>query len=749
MTLNDTQQNQNSFAQLPDGQDGAPVDLEAAELQKLKDELVHIANTGHTINDRHAAAQEVRECRWPGKTADGRKHAEAQDGKPAFPFEGASDTSVRLADMVVNERVMIKVAAALRNRPVVTGLEVNHAALGHKLTTLLHWVLANRLGADYVRELLRLANYTEADSPAAAVLGVWWNQEPALEMKTVTLEELRAELVQTFGLAPEKVAELEAQLYNPEADSDTAEALLQVIDHITPARARKIVQELRATGRAEYPCPYLKTDQPVVCAYRLMEDIFLPLNTTNPKRARCYYLREWLSEVDLRTRIVTHRYDPDWVAEVVKHEGETGFPTTRHGWNGELESESAEDTKEDHRGEFEVLTALYWAVNEDNIPGLFYQTFHLNVDGGAHERRLLEFLHGEYPLTWFGREFTSNRLLESRGVPELLAGEQMTQKLLVDSFNDHVSLTTVPPIMEPDKPTQKRIVIGPLKRIKYKRDPGEIAFMTPPAYPASNQVAFQESQKRVDEYFGRLTESVPATLAQLHMQHITALFLASLTDALTQVLQLCQQFISDEELALICGEDGVPIARSRAEIQGKFRVELSFDPRHLDMEYLKTISEVIKNLIVPLDTQNTVMRDQLVRFLFTAINPFLASKTLSPAQAAQQNERDDELRNASLIMGNYEPPMLAEGQNFQLRLETLLTKAETDPEYLPKLTPVAQEIFGARVKQLYHQVQQQQNALVGRAVGQPVFGSPEMMQLESRVQRLVGSSSNRGQGQAQ
>lgn len=741
------EQNTHALATLPDGQDGHPVMLDKDQIKRFKDELQFLANqSGYAINARHAAATATRECLWPGKSADGRKHADAQDGAPAFPFEGASDASVRLADMVVNERVMIKLAAALRNRPAVTGLELNNAALGHKLTTLLNWTLANKLGAEYVRELLRLANYLESDSPAAAVLGVWWNQEPALEMKTLTLEELSAELVQTYGLPPEQLAELEAALYNPDRDAETAESLLALIDHITPKRARAMVKQLREDGRAEYPCPYLRKDQPMLCAYRVMEDIFCPLNLSDPKRAPYFFLRESLTETELRTRIVTHRYMEDFVDEALTHEGKTGFPLHQRGSQGELETLNQE-TNDDRRGRYEIWTVLYWAVTEDHIPALYYQTFHNDVEDGAHERRMLEYLHGEYPLTWFSREYHTNRLMDARGIPELLAGEQATQKLLVDSFNDHVSLATVPPIKVPSRLSKVRLVIGPLKKIEEKR-PGEIEWMNPPQYPAANQVAFTESQKRVDEYFGRLTASVPATLAQLHMQHEASLFVASLTDALTQMLQLCQQFIGDEELAMITGEDGVPIARSRAEIQGKFRVELSFDPRHLDMEYLKTISEVIKNLIVPLDTQNTVMRDQLVRFLFTAINPFLANKTLAPVQGAQQNEMEDEKKNAALIQGNYEPTMAAEGQNFQLRLDTLLSVAESDPEYLQKLTPMAQEIFAARVKHLYHQVQQQQNALTGRAVGAPVFGNPQMMQLEGRVQRIVGNTSNKGEGRS-
>jgi hypothetical protein len=745
MTIDGTQ-DQDSFAVLPEGHDGAPAKLDTDELQKFKAELNHLARSaGWNINERRAAAEEVRYTLWPGQSPDGRKHADAQDGKPAFPFEGASDARLRLADMIINEDVMVLTAAALRNRPAVTGLELNNAALGHKLGTLLNWVIANKLGADYVRELLRLASYMQSDSPAAAVLGVWWDQEPALEMQTLTLEQIAQMLVQTYGLDPQAVAELEAQLYNPAKDADTAEALQQLVDHLTPKRARQMVRDLRTSGSADYPSPYLRKDQPMVCAYRLMEDIFLPLNTSQPKRARCYFLREWLTETELRTRRVTHRYTQKFIDGALEHEGMTGFPIYRRGPAGDLQPYLVQETTDDRRGLYEVFTVIYTAVNDDDIPAIYYLAFHNEVEEPAHERRLLEYKHGEYPFTWFGREFITQRLMDSRGVPELVATEQYSQKLLTDSFNDHVSLATVPPLKVPANRGKMKIVIGPLKKIEEKR-PGEIEFMIPPPYPQANQIAFQQSEKRINEYFGRIAENVPATLTQLHLQHKVTVFLASLTEALTQVLQLCQQFISDEDLSMICGEDGVPIARSREEIQGKFRVELSFDPRHLDMEYLKTLTEVITKLIVPMDTQNTVMRDQLIRELLAAFNPYLASKTLAPAGQAKQAEIEDEKSNLAKIATTIEPPMLPEGQDFQSRLEVMLQNAETNPEYMEKLTPVAAQIYAARLKQLYHQVQQQQNAVTGQAVGQPVFGDPQMMQLDARVKRLLGNGNTSNGG---
>lgn len=704
--------------------DGGAAKVSKEDLIKFKGEADEIARAAaYNVNERRFASEEVRFTIWEGQSPDGRKHADAQDGKPAFPFEGASDVRIRLADMIINERVLILVAAALRNLPRVKGLELENEELGHRLTTVLTWVIKNKLGGDFFREIVKLAQYQEADSPAGAVLGVWWEQETQLEMATITMQQLAAEL-QQMGLDPQHVAELEAQLMNPEQDDETAEALQQLLPSLKPARAKKVVKGLREDGQAEYPSPYLKSDHPVLCAYRLYEDFFMPTNLANLQRGPAHFVREWVYEWDLRERIVSEGYDPEFVDEVLKHEAESMFPLYRRNpTQGDFMVIKQEESKDSYRGMYELVHVYYRAVNEDNIPGIYYFTFHGEVDFAAYDRRLLDFKHGNYPFTWFGREILGSRLLDSRGVSEVVATEQWTMKLLADSFNDNVSLATVPPIKVPRRRTKMSLVIGPLKVIKEDR-PGDVSWMQPPQYPAGNEKQQEEIRRRVDEYFGRISATVPPMLTQLHQNGMVQQFLASLQDALMQLIQLCQQYMSDDELAMITGEDGMPIARSRQDIQGKFNVELTFDPRDLDMDYLKNIVGMIVQ-ILQIDTLNTVQRDKLVQRLFLAIDPNLAQQTLRPVQAADQSEVADEENNFTKIAAGIEPPMVAQGLNFPLRLQTLLGIGQKNPQAFQGLNPTSKAILEARVKYLQNQVQQIQNAQIGRQVGQPALGGAQ------------------------
>jgi hypothetical protein len=702
--------------------DGGSADVSDEDLQAFKAEAKQIAEgAAYNVNERRFASEETRFCIWEGQSPDGRKHAEANDGRPAFPFEGASDARIRLADMIVNERVLLLMAAAVRQTPRVKGLDINNEALGHKLTTLLNWVIQNKLGSEYVRTILKLANYQEGDSPSGAMLGIWWEQETALEMRTLTVEQLRGLLVQTFGLPPDRVAALEAQLMDPDQDQASAEALQELAPHLTPKRARQVVKELRAEGAAQFPAPYLRRDQPVLCAYRVFEHIFFPTNTAATQTGRCFFIREWLNEVQVREREHSEGYAKEFIDGVLEHEGDTGWPVYRRNpTQGDFMVIKQEESKEAYRGLYEVNTVFFRAVNDEGIPGLYYLPYHTAVDVPAHERRLLEYQHGEYPLVYFSREVLGERLLDSRGVPEVVATEQQALKLLADSFNDNVTISTLPNILVPRRRSKLSLVIGPLKIIKEDR-PGDVRWMEPPQYPIGNDKQQEEVRRRVNEYFGRMAEGVLPTLVQLHQTGMTMVFLASLGDALTQVLQLCQQYMDEDELALITGDDGIPIARSREEIQGKFRVELSFDPRDLDMEYLKELVGIVMQ-ILQADTLNTVQRDKLVQRLFMAIDPQLAVGTLRSVDDANEGEKKDEEDNFAKISAGVEPEMVAEGQNFQLRLQVLQGIGQKNQEALQKLSPMSRQIYDARLKYLANQVQQMRNAQIGRQVGQPALG---------------------------
>ena len=84
--------------------------------------------------------EQVRYCRWAGQTDDGKKWNDANRNKPAFPWDGASDTRIPLADEVINGLVDLCSTSFWRSMLRVSPSNVSQldqAVTAHNLTACL------------------------------------------------------------------------------------------------------------------------------------------------------------------------------------------------------------------------------------------------------------------------------------------------------------------------------------------------------------------------------------------------------------------------------------------------------------------------------------------------------------------------------------------------------------------------------------------------------------------------------------
>ena len=78
---------------------------ESPDIRELAAEYSRSLHDGESL-EKVSAVDDVRYTRWEGQTDDGRKHSEhLPDGDEAFPWEGASDTRIPLADQIINDSV--------------------------------------------------------------------------------------------------------------------------------------------------------------------------------------------------------------------------------------------------------------------------------------------------------------------------------------------------------------------------------------------------------------------------------------------------------------------------------------------------------------------------------------------------------------------------------------------------------------------------------------------------------------------
>lgn len=709
--------------------DGGPIELTETQLTLLKKEVDDIAkDSSEFVWVRRTFAADTRFARWEGQASDGKKHRVELGGKDPFPFEGASDGRIRLADGIINERVAILVTAATRMIVECMGMEGQDEGFAKRIQTMIKYVIRNQLGSRWRRELTKLAQYQEGDSPGCGMLGIYWDRQYGLETKIITLEGVVKAFIAIFGdqVQESDLVELAEMLKDPERDDESAQFFMNIAPALrqNKKRALKIVKELREKGEAEFPAPYLAINCPDVCAHRPYEDIFIPTDTTELQRSRVVFVTELLDDTELAEKETSEDWSATFIEEVKKHKGEITLPSyyrelmeENPSGDGSLRFNRLDSSSEKEK--YEIIYAYLRVSNKDGIPGLFYVPFHGAVKTeAARPLELLDDKTGKFPFVFFPRETLTKRLFDTRGVPELAMTHQTALKLMHDAEGDYVSLTTVPPLKVPAQRGRLDLVIGPLVKIKEKRQ-GEISWMNPPIKDRSNVEMMKEIRRQLDEYFGRPNPENAAYLAQILTQFMIDNFLDYLKDAIMLMIQLCQQNYTDQDIQRITGSRNFVVIRSREEIQGKFDITLSFDAKDLDSDWLvKKIGMMTQ--ILQFDTKGAVPRDLVVRQLLNAIDPNLADQ-IPPADVMEHNEVQDEELNFMKIAVGLEPPMAPEGQNFPLRLQWNVNQAKKNPASIEQLSPKSKEIWETRVKHLQFMTTQIQNAQTGRVGAQPAL----------------------------
>lgn len=687
-------------------------------------------DAGDSVNDRRQLAEDTRFCRWEGQSPDGKKHREAMENEEPFPFEGASDARVRTADEITREQVIVIMAAIMRMNMGFKGTEAMDLSTATNLNTLWQWVLKNQLAREWFVELAKLQQYRVGDSPAVGYMQISWHEAQQLKMIDVTAEDViaragEAAIAAQIPLGPEDEADLLDMVQNPERAEELAGLLQGIWPDMPEARATRTANELQEKGQSSFPYPYVCESRLKVKARRLFHDIFIPAGTGDLQRTPRIDILEWFTEPELREMDASGAFKPKFLEEVLKHEGESPYQHFSHYDTQGDYSEGVvgrEWDKDRYKGQYALVTTFFRASNADGIAGIYTVQWHGSVDFAGTDQELFDDKY--YPIVDSRFELLTDNQWDSRGTSELAMTDQAMLKLLHDSFMDHAQLCTVPPLEVPASRPKLALLIRPLGQIKMNR-PGEIRFMTMAQYPVSNDKVWDRINARLDRYHGRMSQTNSPDWVRLYQQSLVDFALLDVAEMVRMAMRWIERYMDPQLIARVTGDQEFAqkfgAAGEGHESDLHYDVEVSFEAGMLSLDYLKAVAELISKYVLSWDTASTVQRDKLVRWFFGALSPTLAKELLVPVEAANQKEVDDEELNFTKIKAGIEPPMMTTGQNFALRLQTLLGVGEKNPEAVLSLMPKSREIYEARLKHLDGQVQQQKNAQIGRQMAEPAL----------------------------
>jgi hypothetical protein len=669
--------------------DGGDARMPAEDLDALLTEMSRIADKCGDYAQQRMDNANTRHNIWSGRSPDGRLHRERLRREPR-PFEGASDQRVWLVDELCNEHVILGMAALFRAdvRCAPVGGAADSTRAG-KLTVLLQWLI-NRMGLDWWAQHMILLNYLHQDSPAVAMMRLGWETKTTVEMKSLSVEELTGLWMQEFaqraaaaGVQPdEQQMKDAAQSFSTllmgsdgadgsdgSAKEELAQMIVRYFPRVKPARARRVVTQLRKEGKAEFPVKSEAFGGPTCVAREFGVDFFVPDNTRKFNRCRAWFEPEWLSASELHARVAQDGWDPEFVKEVLKHEAKSAFPEYWPDTDGIL-GKLAANAPDIHKGEYQIVWCNFQAVNADGVPGRYYAAVHRQARMDAFGRRILRAHATTWDAVLHRREYIDQYALNSRGVPEIAGPDQSIMKLMRDLTTDNAHVGAVPTVFASGFRSKERILLRQLGTVHSDRVGSTLSFLQPPAFPASGFRVLDEIKAGAGTRWGRPGKDADPTAVQLYREVFVGMFLGGIRDELQILLDLALANMSDDDLAAVMDDRGRPIARSMKEIEGQYEAQVSFDPNDLDWKRLTEMAGSVLPGLIQMDSDKVIDASAFVRYLVRAMAPKMAREGLRPANEGTEQEIRSEQHNLLLLRAGLIPEMDTEGRwNFPVRVK--------------------------------------------------------------------------------
>ena len=332
---------------------------------------------------------ETRYAIWNGQSSDGRKHSREGSKIDPTPWDGASDLRVFLTDEAINAKVAMQCMAFRRANIVAIPVEGNDLKRAKTVSGFMRWLVQTQI-PEIDREVELLANYVY--EKGIGITGQFWEVIKEKTLATITLDQLQQQF---------PTMDVLMIIQNPDTAASMA-AIFEEVYQCSNRKAKKMISELLATQETTVPVVGRERSRPVVRAFNLDENLFIPHFATDLETAPAIYRVQYFTAEQLRAFVINEDWDEEWVEAAI---------TTCRGRM--LTIIPSEYTKTGSRAfsflqtEFSTLIGVVYAYqrlsDEDGVPGVYLTVFHPDLPPdvnhmGYAKYGLLGYAHGKYPL---------------------------------------------------------------------------------------------------------------------------------------------------------------------------------------------------------------------------------------------------------------------------------------------------------------------------------------------------------------
>ena len=651
--------------------------------------------------DRRQRDYDTRHCLWSGKSDDFKKHASQSSTGEVFPWEGASDQEVKMADELISCRVAMCMNATRRAHIVATPTESSDVERANVVSMFLRWLINSKMQEFYPEIELGLNHLFEK---GMMVHYCWYENQELKQQQTIKLEEIAQVLPQIAGA-----------IQDGSMDEELSEALKTQFD-ISKSKARAMLKEMRKDGETTVPVTRQVVSRPKIKALAPDEDVFWPSYCIDPQEAPYMFHVVSMTPEQLKAKISTENWSEEFVdaAIDVAGQGENADDTLYQ------IRDDDEFTRTDDNSLVRIVYCYQRLLDEDNVPGIYCTIYQPNLPDLYAKHQLLDYTHGKYPFVVTTLEKTSKKLYSSRSYPELIESLQQVLKAETDAAVDAQSLTTLPPLEHPmgRAPTKW----GPGVRVPY-RTPGEYRFADTPRGSAVNIELRRYIAEQANRYFGRNAPGVDLGGGRIIKQEVIDKVFHHLKHVLDQVYSLYQQYGPDEEYFRVTGMQDMQ-KYAKGNPGERFDFYMQFDAATQDPEQMLERVKAIAQLGAQLDKNGTLDTERLLQIAVGQILPGAAESIMLPKETASQKAMDEERQTIAEIYAGV-PPNVKPNDAHEMKLQIFQQwLAQPDVAQKVQQDPALQERIQNYMQQRQMQVQQKANAEIGRLGAAPTqFGS--------------------------
>ena len=244
-----------------------------------------------------------------------------------------------------------------------------------------------------------------------------------------------------------------AALINYDAAAEDLKAIFVEQYDCSAKKAANMLKELRKDGETSVPVVGAERSFPVLRAFNLDENLFIPSFSLDLENVPGIYRVEYFTAEQLRAMVNTDGWDSDWVEKAIKTVRGKLITISPSEYLQPI-SRSFVYTQQRFTDRIGVVYAYQRLSDEDGVPGIYCTVFHPHLPPsskheGVAKHGLLGYAHGQYPFVLYRREHLSRKLHDSRGIPEPGKPWQDQIKSHKDSRIDAASLGVLPPLCHP------------------------------------------------------------------------------------------------------------------------------------------------------------------------------------------------------------------------------------------------------------------------------------------------------------